>query len=260
MTAPLLEVSISADYPGKPCALDGVEFTLDEGEAFGLVGESGSGKSTLAMAVLGLLEWKGGRRRGSLRFRGREMGAAGEAEWRRVRGKEIALVPQSPIESLNPALRLRSQFREAWRAHRGEALDMRELGRLLECVSLPADPGFLERFPAELSVGQGQRVLIAMALLHKPSLILADEPTSALDVITQGEILALLRRMNREEGATLLFISHDLLSVGALCHRVGVLREGQMVEVGETRRVLTTPRHEYTRKLVEAIPRLEYQA
>jgi ABC-type dipeptide/oligopeptide/nickel transport system ATPase component len=174
-----------------------------------------------------------------------------------VRGREIALVPQSPIAALNPALTIGAQFREAWGAHSNapfEAFAPR-LAELLASVSLPADAPFLRRRPRELSVGIAQRVLIAMALVHGPSLILADEPTSALDMITQSEILELLARVNRERNTAILYISHDLLSVAALCHRVAILHQGHIVECRATSEIFRAPQHPYTRHLIAAIPK-----
>ena len=145
------------------------------------------------------------------------------------------------------------QLREAWRAHQPGEPDWKPL---LESVSLPAEEAFLRLYPRNLSVGMAQRFLIAMALLHSPSLLLADEPTSALDTITQAEILALFRRLNQERGVGILYISHDLASVAALCSRVAILHQGQIAECAPAQEIFRTPRHPYTRKLIEAIPEL----
>jgi ABC-type dipeptide/oligopeptide/nickel transport system ATPase component len=168
-----------------------------------------------------------------------------------VRGKQIGLVPQSPLAALNPNLRLGAQLTEAWRAHqRGD----RDWTNLLESVSLPADPSFLRQYPRNLSVGMAQRFLIALAILHRPALLLADEPTSALDTLTQAEILQLFRRLNREQGIAILYISHDLASVASLCQRVAILHEGEIVECASVEKVFRDPQHEYTRRLIAAIP------
>ena len=256
----LLSISISVDYPALPGALRDVRLAIQPGEMFGLVGQSGSGKSTLALAVLGLLSGRGGRVRGSIRFQGQELASERDSFWRKLRGRQIAFVPQSSISALNPALTLHAHFREAWRAHQFGKPDPALLRELMESVSLPGQAAFLERHPAELSVGQGQRVLIALALLHRPALIVADEPTSALDVITQSEILALFRSLNRRFGTAMLFISHDLMSVGALCNRIGILSEGELVECGEAAQILLSPQHEYSRKLLSALPRALHPA
>jgi len=256
---PLLEIRISADYQGKRGVLRDVAIEMQPGEILGLAGQSGAGKSTIALAVLNLLRGRGGAARGTVRFRGQELLACSEREMRRIRGRQIALVPQSPIAALNPALRLGRQLAEAWRVHAaGDGLP--RIREMLESVSLPSDAAFLRRYPRELSVGLAQRVLIAMALLHQPSLVIADEPTSALDLITQSEILALFARLNRELGIGILYISHDLLSMAALCHRVAILHAGEIVETGATEQVFRCPSHPYTARLMAALPRLEWTA
>jgi ABC-type dipeptide/oligopeptide/nickel transport system ATPase component len=181
-----------------------------------------------------------------------------EAELRNLRGRKIALVLQSPLSSLNPALKIRTQLRETWRAHTsGSSADCDSAIRnALESVSLPSNDDFLRKYPAQMSVGQAQRVLIAMAVVHRPALLIADEATSALDVITQAEILKLFRELNRNAGMAVLYISHDLASVAGICDRVAILHQGQIAESGNTQQVLTTPSHEYTRQLLAAMPRM----
>jgi peptide/nickel transport system ATP-binding protein len=249
----LLKLRITAGYPGKPDVLREVSIEMHPGEIVGLVGRSGEGKSTLILSILGLLGLKRGTCHGEILFQGRNLLGLGGSEMRRLRGRRIALVPQSPLAALNPNLRLGAQLREAWRAHQPGEPDWQTV---LASVSLPAEAGFLRLYPRNLSVGMAQRFLIAMALLHGPSLLLADEPTSALDTITQSEILGLFRRLNRERGIGILYISHDLASVGALCSRVAILHEGQIVECAPTQEVFGAPRHSYTKKLIEAIPQL----
>jgi peptide/nickel transport system ATP-binding protein len=237
---PLLEVAISADYPAKQGVLRDVRFEIQESEILGLIGQSGSGKSTIAFAIPRLLEMRGGVARGSIRFRGVELMAASELEMRRLRGRDISIVLQSPMTALNPALRLETQLREVWRAHRSESWSAgRESAcELLERMGLPSGDRFLRRYPRELSVGQAQRVVITMAVLHRPKLLIADEPTSALDPATGHGILELFRKCNREFGAAILFVSHDLASVGNLCHRVAVVHEGSIAGWGAPGEIL----------------------
>jgi ABC-type dipeptide/oligopeptide/nickel transport system ATPase component len=253
---PLLSVEISVDYPGQPGALRNVALEMVPGEIFGLIGESGAGKSTLALAILRLLDWRGGRVHGRIVFNGALLTDLRDSEMRRVRGRQIALVQQNPLAALNPALRLEAHFREAWSVHQPflrEAWADR-LRRLLHSVSLPEDERFLRSYPAQLSVGMAQRVVIALGILHHPSLLIADEPTSALDVITQSEILGLFTRLSRELRIGILFVSHDLLSVASLCSRVAIMRRGEIVETGGVRQIFLDPAHPYTRSLIQALP------
>jgi len=256
--ASLLSLRLSVDYRNKTGVLRDVFMELRQGEILGLVGQSGSGKSTLSLAILRLLHLKGGTARGNLLFKGENLFAKTETEMRSLRGREISIVLQSPLSSLNPALRIGSQLSEAWRAHADGTREecAAAISTALANVSLPNDSDFLRRRPSQLSVGQAQRVIIAMTILHRPSLLIADEPTSALDTITQSEILHLFAQLNRELGTGILYISHDLLSVAALCHRIAILNEGEIVECGPPSQIFGTPQHPYTQKLVAALPRV----
>jgi ABC-type glutathione transport system ATPase component len=227
MSESLLQLRVSAGYPSQPDVLREVSLEIQSGEILGLAGGSGGGKSTIILAILGLLKLRGGWCRGEMLFSGTDLLRLDERRMRGIRGKEIGFVPQSPLTSLNPNLRLGAQLDEAWRAHQKNTRDWRPL---LESVSLPPDTAFLRLFPRNLSVGMAQRFLIAMAIMHDPLLLLADEPTSALDMLTQSEVLALFRRLNRERGIAMLYVSHDLASVAALCDRVAVLHHGEVVE------------------------------
>jgi ABC-type dipeptide/oligopeptide/nickel transport system ATPase component len=253
---PLLSLNISAGYAGKPNVLRDLRLDMPAGEILGLVGESGSGKSTLALSILRLLDLKGGKTNGSIRLNGRELMELSEAEMRSIRGRDIGLILQSPMSSLNPALKIGTQMYETWHAHQPgkPKACIPHFLELLRSLNIEADEKFLNRKPAQLSVGQAQRVLIAMAVLHRPPLLLADECTSALDLITQKEVLNIFRHLSEQMGTGILFISHDLLAVSSLCHRVAILCKGELVEVGLTNEILTRPSHAYTRQLVAALP------
>ena len=254
----LLSAGLSVRYGEKPAVLRDVRLEIRRGEVLGLVGQSGSGKSTLAMAILGLLDRKRAQAVGAIEFDGLDLLTLRERDLRALRGRKIALVLQSPLSSLNPALKIRTQLKEAWKAHAaGPGADCESAVRAaLESVSLPSSNEFLRKYPSQMSVGQAQRVLIAMAVMHRPALLIADEATSALDVITQSEILALFRELNRSSGMAILYISHDLASVAGICDRIAILHEGQIVETGTTEQVLTNPRHEYTQRLMAAMPKM----
>jgi peptide/nickel transport system ATP-binding protein len=257
-SATLLSVRLSVQHGEKPPVLRDLHLELSRGEVLGLVGQSGSGKSTLAMGIVGLLDRRNTKLQGSILFEESDLLLLRERELRNLRGRKIALVLQSPHSSLNPALRIRTQLREAWRAHAsGSSSDCdHAIRNALQSVSLPSEDEFLKKYPAQMSVGQAQRVLSAMAVIHRPTLLIADEATSALDVITQAEILRLFRELNRNSGMAILYISHDLASLAGICDRVAILHEGQIVESGSTHNVLTAPGHEYTQRLLASLPRM----
>jgi ABC-type dipeptide/oligopeptide/nickel transport system ATPase component len=255
--ASVLSAQVTVRYPGKPPVLNDVALDISPGEVLGLVGQSGSGKSTLALAILGLLGRKRANVEGSIIFEGEDLLKLRERDLRNLRGRAISLVLQSPLSSLNPALRIRTQLKEAWRAHADTNADCAAaIQAAMKSVSLPADPEFLRKYPSQLSVGQAQRVLIAMAVMHRPSLLIADEATSALDVITQAEILDLFARLNRETAMSILYISHDLPSVAGICQRIAILHLGQIVECGPTQQIFTAPAHAYTQRLMASLPHL----
>lgn len=253
-TEPLLRVRLAASYAGKP-ALRNIGFDLERGEVLGLVGASGAGKSTLVLSLLGLLPWRGGRVTGEILLNGLNLLQLSERRLRELRGRDIALIPQSPMTALNSAISLESHFREAWRAHEKNsgALYSMRVQRLLHEVQLPSDAEFLRRRPSQISVGQAQRVLIALALLHSPALIIADEPTSALDPVTQAQVVDLLRGLSRNHGATLLYVSHDLVSVLRISDRIAVLDSGSIVETLPVHRCAEA-RHPATLNLLSTLP------
>jgi ABC-type glutathione transport system ATPase component len=253
-STPLLSVCLTVDYRARQGVLRDAFLQINRGEVLGLLGQSGSGKSTIALGVLRLLDSKKAKVSGTIHFSGTDLMKLSEREMRHIRGSRIALVLQSPLSALNPAMKIGHQLSEAWRAHAAGAVEAcSEAVRDAMCsVALPSDPTFLNRYPSELSVGQAQRVLIAMAVIHNPALLIADEPTSALDVITQAQILRLFRRLNREKGIAILYISHDLGSVASICDRIAILHGGEIVECASTTEVLTRPVHPYTKQLTAA--------
>jgi len=248
----VLEYALSASY-GSTEVLHGVGGGIAAGEVVSLVGLSASGKSTLALALLQLLKYRGGEVSGSIVLEGIELTRLSESEMRKLRGRRIGYIPQSPGLALNPRLRVETLLDETWRAHSSDRTNHKPL---LESVQLSTDPIFLRKRAGELSTGQGQRLLIALALMHNPALLIADEPTSALDAITQKAVLELFTRINRERGIAILFISHDLLSVAGISHRVDILHQGKLVESGSAESIFSSPLHPFTRELVAAMPRM----
>lgn len=251
----LLDVDLRVRYPSSGATVQDVRFQLGRGEIVGLAGESGSGKSTVALAIMGLVGRRGGIATGRVLFNGRDLLDCAYAEMRNIRGRELSLLLQNPASALNPGLRLRKQFMEAWRAHSNDRDGwIRHASETLAAVGIAADRAFFERRPRELSIGMAQRTLLAMSLLHRPQLLIADEPTSSLDVITQSEVLSLFRSLNRTYGLALLLISHDILSLVSICDRIAVMRQGTIVEIAAARDILLNPAHPYTKQIVAALP------
>jgi peptide/nickel transport system permease protein len=238
--------------------VDGVSLELGAGEIVGVVGESGSGKSMLALALAQLVPHPGHVSARRLEFDGLDLPGASRRERQRKLGTGLAVVFQNPMSSLNPALRVRTQLTEAVRAHghvgRAEAAARAE-ARLAD-VHIPSPRTRLLQYPHELSGGMRQRVMIAMGMMHAPKLIVADEPTTALDVTVQAQVLALLRELNREHGAAILLISHDIGVISALARRVLVMYAGRIVEDAPLETIRRAPAHPYTRALLAAVPTL----
>lgn len=252
---PILEFRISARYGARE-VLREVKGHIAANEIVALVGLSGSGKSTLALSLLRLLRYRGGEVTGRIVLEGGELIAKTDAEMRAILGKRIGYVPQSPGSALNDRLRVETLLEETWRAHSAAPPPDGFFAMLLESVQLPPGRDFLRQRAAELSTGQGQRLLIALAIMHKPALLIADEPISALDAITQASVLRLFQQLNQRDGTAILFISHDLLSIASISHRLEILHEGRIVESGPPVEIFRAPQHEFTRRLVDAMPRL----
>ena len=258
---PLLAVrDLRIAFSGRE-AVHGISFTIAPGETLGLVGESGSGKSATSLALLRLLAPTASTS-GSLQLRcddGRaeDLLALNEPAMRAHRGRSIAMIFQEPMTALNPVMPVGRQIAEAVLAH-APRTPRRELrARVLEAlheVALPDPERRLHDYPHQFSGGQRQRLVIAMALINRPRLLIADEPTTALDVTVQAQILALLARLRRSHGLSMLFISHDLAVVGQVADRIAVMRHGAIVEQGSARDVLTAPQHAYTRQLLASAP------
>jgi oligopeptide transport system ATP-binding protein len=240
-------------------AVNGVSFDIAPGETLGIVGESGCGKSVTSLALLGILPRAGRVTNGSARFEGRDLIGLSDDELRTIRGKDIAMIFQDPMTSLNPVLTIGRQIREALETH----FDMEKkeaeqrAGELLDRVGIPSAKMRLRDYPHQFSGGMRQRAMIAMALACEPKLLIADEPTTALDVTIQAQILNLLRELVAERNTALILITHDLGVVAGMCERVNVMYAGMFMETGAAEQVFGRPRHPYTLGLLQSVPRLD---
>jgi oligopeptide transport system ATP-binding protein len=240
-------------------AVNGVSFDIAPGETLGIVGESGCGKSVTALAILGILPRAGRVVGGRATFDGRDLLHLSDRQLRRVRGKEIAMIFQDPMTSLNPVLTIGRQIAEALETHfgiKGKEAE-RRAGELLDRVGIPSANQRVRDYPHQFSGGMRQRAMIAMALACRPKLLIADEPTTALDVTIQAQILDLLRELVAEENAALILITHDLGVVAGMCERVNVMYAGMFMETGSAEQLFARPRHPYTVGLLQSIPRLD---
>jgi oligopeptide transport system ATP-binding protein len=261
---PLLSVTDLRTYfhtrSGVYRAVDGVSFSLERGETLGIVGESGSGKSVTCYSIMGLIPTPPGRiESGTAVFDGVDLLHCTPTQSRAIRGKRVAMIFQDPMTSLNPYMRISDQLMEPLLIHENlskPAARQRALAAL-ESVGINDPEKRINLYPHEFSGGMRQRVMIAMALITKPELLIADEPTTALDVTVQAQILELIKKMQRELGMAVIFITHDLGVVSGLCDRVQVMYAGRIVESTDTRTLFHSPRHPYTRALQRSIPALQ---
>jgi oligopeptide transport system ATP-binding protein len=244
---------------GTIYAVNGVSFDIAPGETLGIVGESGSGKSVTALALLGLLARAGRAVGGTAEFEKRDLLKLSDEELRTIRGKDIAMIFQDPMTSLNPVLTIGRQIREALETHFGTEKHEaeRRSAELLDHVGIPSAKARLGDYPHQFSGGMRQRAMIAMALACEPKLLIADEPTTALDVTIQAQILDLLREIVSEQDAALILITHDLGVVAGMCERVNVMYGGMFMETGSAEQVFGRPRHPYTLGLLQSVPRLD---
>ena len=240
-------------------AVDGVSFDVHPGQTVGLVGESGCGKSVTSLAIMGLLPDRGNRVDGRAVYEGDDLLGLSRQEMRDRRGRDIAMIFQDPLSSLNPVVPIGIQVTEVMERHQGMSRKeaMPKAGELLSRVGIPDPTARLKNYPHQLSGGMRQRALIAMALACAPRLLIADEPTTALDVTIQAQILALLKELVEATGTALIMITHDLGVVAGLCDEVNVLYAGRIVERGDRYGLFGQPRHPYTNGLLASIPRLD---
>jgi len=244
---------------GTVHAVNGITFDIAPGETLGIVGESGCGKSVTSLAILGLLARNGRVESGHVFFAGKDLIRQSDRALRKIRGREIAMIFQDPMSSLNPVLTIGRQIREALETHfdmdrkEAEATAVEALDR----VGIPSAKARVKDYPHQFSGGMRQRAMIAMALACKPKLLIADEPTTALDVTIQAQILDLLRALVAEENAALILITHDLGVVAGMCERVNVMYAGMFVEKGSAEQLFGSPRHPYTLGLLQSVPRLD---
>lgn len=245
---------------GPVAAADGVDLTIGAGEALGVVGESGSGKSVTFLSILGLVRAPGRVVAGEILFDGRDLRRLSRGEMRALRGRQMALAMQDALSALNPAFTIGQQLTETLVAHglaRNAAEARPQAAALLDKVGIPSAAQRLDDYPHQFSGGMRQRAMIAISLAGKPRLLVADEPTTALDVTLRAQVLDLLDDLRRDDGLAVALITHDLAVVAERCARVVVMYAGQVVEGGPTAEVIASPRHPYTRGLLESLPRLE---
>ncbi|MDO4379469.1 MAG: ABC transporter ATP-binding protein [Clostridia bacterium] len=243
---------------GEVKALNGVSFSMDEGEVLGIVGESGSGKSVTAYSIMGLTAYPGKLIGGTIRFNGHEIEKMTEKEMRAIRGNEVSIIFQDPMTSLNPVYTIGNQITEVILLHteKTKAEAHERAKELLELVGINEPEKRLKQYPHELSGGMRQRVMIAIALACEPKLLIADEPTTALDVTIQAQILDLMQDLRKKLGMSIIMITHDLGVVASMCEKIAVMYAGHIVEYGTADEIFYNPKHEYTKGLIKSIPKL----
>ena len=243
-------------HVGEVKAVRGISFDLNQGEVLGIVGESGSGKSVTSLSIMGLLQHPGRVVDGEIFFQDKDILSYSKRQMRRVRGKEIAMIFQDPMTSLNPVYTVGNQIVEMILEHEKmtKAQARERAIEMLRLVGIPSPEKRIHNYPHEFSGGMRQRAMIAMALACSPKLLIADEPTTALDVTIQAQILDTLKEINRKEGIAILFISHDLGVIRALCHHVVVMQQGEIVEAGDVEQVFHHPQQAYTQRLIASRP------
>ena len=249
--------NLSIAYQGVPAVMD-VNFTLERGKVLTIVGESGSGKTTVIRALMGLLPVGGEVTDGSMIFNGHDLRNLSKAEWRSLRGKDMAMIFQDSGSALDPIVRIGKQFRELFKSHieiDNDECDRRAI-ELLEAVSLPNGADMLHRYPHELSGGQRQRVGIAMALALDPKLLIGDEPTSALDVTTQSQVVMQMLDLAKEHNSAIVMVTHNLGVAAYMSDYIIVMKKGRVVDAGTPKDILENPSNEYTKQLKEAVPTL----
>ena len=253
---PLLDVQhLSVSFGGAAPAVDDVNLHVDSGETLGVVGESGSGKSVTAFSILRLLQPPGRVTAGQVFFEGRDLLTLSESEMREIRGARISLIFQEPMTALNPTMRVGDQICEALTSHAvGKDQARQRVVELLDAVRIPDAARRARDYPHQLSGGMRQRVMIAIAVACRPPLVIADEPTTALDVTIQAQVLEMLSELKGRFNLALLLITHDFGVIAEMADRVAVMRGGQLVEQGPVRQILRTPSHEYTQRLLRAVP------
>jgi oligopeptide transport system ATP-binding protein len=261
---PLLEVknlSVTfSTYLGKVHAIRNISFTIEKGETVAIVGESGCGKSVTAQAIMGLIPYPPGRiENGEIIFNGTPLLYKSKKEMEQIRGKEIGMIFQDPMTSLNPTMRIGNQIIEGLIKHQGYSKQKAKEHaiELLMLVGISDPEKRIEQYPYEFSGGMRQRVVIAIALACNPKLLIADEPTTALDVTIQAQILNLMKEIQMKMGTSIILITHDLGIVAGMCDRVIVMYGGQIVESGSVEQIYTVPRHPYTHGLLRSVPRLD---